>query len=467
MKRIVMLSGIAVIAAVAFTALFAELASAETTKILPEPTTGAPLTDTVTQTGEGHLLSANGLEVKCYKGSGSESWTSANTGTGEVKFKECKSALKTTCTGKGIATEGEIVAKDEVHFWLALQMETGGSQLIGALVFLIKPATEFTCVNKTKTIKNEVVIQENGCVAAKDLDVNSLVSTVHAEFAEWTSGETSILSVLPAGTTKEIWCLPTNRLNGGASELFAIAANLEVSEYKKGGSEITIDPMNQEAEMETPEPTKILPEPTAERPLTDTVTQSAEGHLLALNGLEIRCRSGSGAEKWTSANNGSWEVIFKECSWTLLAKCTSAGRLEGEIAAKGEVHFWLALEMQTGGAKLIGVLVFVIKPAVEIICWNKSKTIKYPVVVQEGSCIAAKDLDLNELISVNHEEIGEWTTGETSILSVLPARSMSESACLPRDTFDGGAAELFAIEANLEVSRYEKEREQITIELMN
>jgi hypothetical protein len=239
MKRMITLFGIAVMAALAFTAI----ASAETTKILPEPTSGAPLTDAITQSTAGHFLSINGLEVKCKKGSGSETWTSANNGAAEMTYRECTSALSSTCTGKSL-TSGEIQAKGEVHFWLALQMESSGAKLVGALVFLIKPAAEFVCENKTKTIKNEVVWQENSCIAAKDLNVNSLVSTDDEEFAEWTSGETSILSVLPAGTTNEISCLPTDRLNAGASELFAIASNLEVCGYEKGGSEITVELMN-------------------------------------------------------------------------------------------------------------------------------------------------------------------------------------------------------------------------------
>jgi hypothetical protein len=124
-------------------------------------------------------------------------------------------------------------------------MEAGGaSKLIAALVFLIKPASQFTCTNAAKTIKNEVVLQENSCIAAKDLNVNALISTENEEFAEFTSGETSILSVLPAEATNEIKCLPTIRLNAGASELLAMAASYAVSEYKKEAKALTIELMN-------------------------------------------------------------------------------------------------------------------------------------------------------------------------------------------------------------------------------
>jgi hypothetical protein len=244
MKRIVTLISIAVMAVFAFTAIPIATASAESTKILPEPTVERPLTDTAAA-GEGHLLAVSGLEVKCKSGSGAETWTGPNTGTGEVAFKGCTSSLSTTCTGKGVATEGEIIANGDVHFWLALEMLTSGTKLIGALVFLILPAVEFTCVNKAKTIKEEIVVVDNSCIAAKDLDLNKLVAEVDEEFTEWTSGETLILEVLPAGATSEIKCLPTLS-TGGAAELFALDAAFAMSAYHQGGAHITIELMNPE-----------------------------------------------------------------------------------------------------------------------------------------------------------------------------------------------------------------------------
>jgi hypothetical protein len=244
MKRMITLFGVAVMAVFAFTAISAAIASAELTKILPEPTAGAPLTDTATQSAAGRLLALKGLEIKCTKGSGKETWTSANNGSGGVLFEGCTSALSTTCTGAGDTT-GDIPANGETRFWLALQMEAGGaSKLIAALVFLIKPAITFTCVNSGKTIKNEIVVQENSCIAAKDLNINSLISTENEEFQEFTSGETSILSVLPAEATNEIKCLPLERLNAAASELFAVQANFAISEYKKSNAALTIELMN-------------------------------------------------------------------------------------------------------------------------------------------------------------------------------------------------------------------------------
>lgn len=242
MRRIVKLFPIAAVAVFAFTAFAATTALAEVTKILPEPTAGAPLTDQSISTTRAVLLTVGGFQVTCEQATGIESWTSANNGKWELTYKGCKGPLATKCKGAG-EPEEVIELKGEARFWLALQMEAGGaSSLIAALVFLIKPAVDITCAKVP--INELLVVQENSCVAAKDLNINSLISTNHEEFAEWTSGETSILSVLPAGSSSEIWCLPTSRLNAAATELFALAGLGETDRFRKSEMNITIELMN-------------------------------------------------------------------------------------------------------------------------------------------------------------------------------------------------------------------------------
>jgi len=242
--------GFALVVVLAFTGLAASSALAEEkTKILPEPTAGAPLTATATQSAEGHLLTVGGLEVKCKKGLGSESWTSANLGTGNILFTECTGPLSTVCTGTG-DPEGLIAAKGAVHFWLALNMfgpqnEPPKSELVGALVFLLEEAgVPFICVNKAKTIEDKIVVK--GFIAAQVLptSLNTLISKAHEVFEEWLSGETSILSVLKQEATSEIPCLPTSSTNGGAAELAALAALFFFEKYEKGEKSITIELMN-------------------------------------------------------------------------------------------------------------------------------------------------------------------------------------------------------------------------------
>ncbi len=246
MKRVITLFGIAVMAMFAFTAIPIATASAELTKILVEPTTGEPLTDEGEQPAEGRLLTVGGNEIKCKKGKGGESFTSANNGTGKVEFEKCTSALSTKCKSTGAAAETIATSEVEVHFWLALLMLPGNeSTLVGALVFLLKEIP-IVCENATKTIKLELVVQNKSCIAADVLptSMNGLVSSVHEEFTEWEPGETHILSVLPAGGTSEIPCLPTVKAGAGTAELFAISALLLFFNFRRGGSAITIELMN-------------------------------------------------------------------------------------------------------------------------------------------------------------------------------------------------------------------------------
>ena len=408
MRGLVTLFGVAVITVFAFSAGAA--AASESTQILPEPTAGEPLTTTVTQSAEGHLLSVAGLEVKCKKASGSETWTSVNSGSGSMLYTECKGPVSTVCTGEGDA-EGTIAAKGEVHFWLASLMtgtkEKETTELIGALVFLLESAgAKFVCVNAKKTIEDKIVV--HGCVASQVLpaSLNALIREAKEEFAEWASGETKILKVLPPEAKEEINCLPTTSTNGGAEELAALTSLPVVASYRKGAPS---------------EPAKILPEPTAGEPLTTTVTQSAEGHLLSVAGLEVKCKKASGSETWTSVNSGSGSMLYTECKGPVSTVCTGEGDAEGTIAAKGEVHFWLA-SLMTGTkeketTELIGALVFLLESAgAKFVCVNAKKTIEDKIVVH--GCVASQVLpaSLNALIREAKEEFAEWASGETKIL---------------------------------------------------
>jgi hypothetical protein len=253
MKRIITLYGIAVMSALTFTAMSVATASAEETKLLPEPTTANPITDQGTQGGsEGHLLTTSGFEVQCLEnGSAAESWASANLATLAVLlFNKCTSSLSSKCTGEGLGT-GLIEVSGEAHFWLGLLM-TGkigseGSELISALVFLNKEV-KFICVNLAKTFERTVVVKP-GCVAAQDLpaSLNKLVATVLEMFTAWapseTKGETAILSVLPAGSTSEIPCLMKLTENAGLERLASLTFTFAFSNYKQNSNALTIELM--------------------------------------------------------------------------------------------------------------------------------------------------------------------------------------------------------------------------------
>jgi hypothetical protein len=217
------------------------------------------------------------------------------------------------------------------------------------------------------------------------------------------------------------------------------------------------------------EATKILVEPTAAAPLTDTGIQSVAGHLLSIGGNEITCKKGSGVEEFTGANEGSGHVTFEECTSALSTKCNSSGETGGKIKTEGEIKFWLALLMITASTStLVGALVFLTK-TIPIVCENATKTIKIEIEVQSKSCIAAVVLNtsMNGVVSSVHEEFTEFASGETQILSVLPAGASSEIACLPTIKTNGGTAELFAISALFLIETFKKSGAALTIELMN
>jgi len=245
MRRITALFVIAAVAVLAFTVTHAAVASAEVTRILPEPTAGEPLTVTTTEAAEGHLLTVGGLEIKCKKSSGTESWVS-DSGSASTLSTECKGPLSTVCTSEGDA-EGLVAWIGKVYFWFALLMtgtsEKETTELVAASVFL-PSAVKFACVNKTKTIEDKVVI--NGCAAApvSSESLNKLGSTANVEFREWKSGEQKVLEVLPSEASENSKCLLKSMVNGGAEELAAVTGFFEADKFEKGGKEITIELMS-------------------------------------------------------------------------------------------------------------------------------------------------------------------------------------------------------------------------------
>jgi uncharacterized protein YacL (UPF0231 family) len=325
MKRVTRSFRLGVIVALAVISP-ATASASEPTKILPEPTAAAPLTTASTQSAEGHLLTVGGLEVKCKKSSGSESWTSANLGTKSVLFTECKGPLLTTCTGEGDA-EGLIAAKGEVHFWLALLMtgtrEKPTAELVGALVFLLESAgVQFICVNKAKTIEDKIVV--HGCAAwqVSPASLNKLITEAKEELAEWSSGETKILSVLPQETTKGINCLPTTTVNGGAEELSGLSGVFTTETFKKGGSSITIELMNAGGGGGGAEPTTLS---------TKLSGEGKEGEeITILEGAKAKDKATLSGKNASKATGKLTYAVYSE------KECKTLVTTAGEVTVSGE-----------------------------------------------------------------------------------------------------------------------------------
>ena len=133
------------------------------------------------------------------------------------------------------------------------------------------------------------------------------------------------------------------------------------------------------------EPTKILPEPTAAKPVTYTA-KSGETRLLTVGGTEIKCKKDTSDGSFTTPNFGDFDVLFTECKGPLGSTCTSTGAPKGLIEIKGEVHYLLALEMiNATETKLVAALVFLIEE-VHFTC--EAAGVKTLAIVE--GCIAAR-----------------------------------------------------------------------------
>jgi hypothetical protein len=246
MKRIIALLGIVVMAVFAFTVISVATASAEETKILPEPTEAQPLRFP-TRSGVTTLRTRPGLVVTCKKDAGTEVWRSPNLGTASVLYTECTGPLSSVCTGEGMPSS-LIAINSTIHFWLALLMtgtkEKETTELITAFVALTASVT-FTCVNATKTLKDEVVVK-SGCAAAQALpeSLNKLISESTATFAQWSTGEQAILSVLPEESTKALECSLQVSVNGGTVTSGALEGSFVAEKFEKSGTELTIELMH-------------------------------------------------------------------------------------------------------------------------------------------------------------------------------------------------------------------------------
>jgi hypothetical protein len=224
--------GLALMAMLVLSATAVATASAEQTKILPEPTTAAPLTFVDSQSAAGELLTLAKSKVECKKGTSSGEFTTSNLGKYKVTFTECKGPLGTTCTGTGDAA-GEILQAGTVHYVLAKL----GTTLVGALVFLV---TQFHFVCKVSTIEQLVLVR--GCIAALAKETEKLVTETEDLFLFTAagSGDPDIKTFLPEGTEKEVSCVLESSINGGAFESSALSATDKNKEFKKGGVAVTV-----------------------------------------------------------------------------------------------------------------------------------------------------------------------------------------------------------------------------------
>jgi hypothetical protein len=221
-----------------------EKGSGENTKLLPIPTATSPVSTTA-KGGESTLVALGGQTVVCKKSKGGAAFTTPNLGTGSVLFEECTSTLSTTCTGTGDAT-GTLQESGSVHYLLALEMITSlTTTLVVAFAFLVK---QFHFVCKSGIISLLALVR--GCVAAKADGVGTagtLAKIMTLLFAQFTTGETKILSILMEGNTKETKCLLESTISEKEGETFTLAALVDdvvLEKWKQVGTEMEMLFMN-------------------------------------------------------------------------------------------------------------------------------------------------------------------------------------------------------------------------------
>jgi hypothetical protein len=177
------------------------------------------------------------------------------------------------------------------------------------------------------------------------------------------------------------------------------------------------------------EKTKVLPEATAAKPITNIAT-GTEAKLEATNGSTVKCKSQSGKASLTSANHGTYTTLFETCTSILSTTCTGTGDTTGTIANHGEVHFLLALNTES---KLVGAFVFLVEKF-EFEC--KGTGIAFKVSVE--GCIAAKvpSADLNKLITAGAFDFEGTAAGKPNIPSILTVEAKTETACVLLSNID-------------------------------
>jgi hypothetical protein len=225
--------GAALMAILALSAFAVAMASAaEPTKMLPS----AGITFTA-KSGPGTLLTIGGSEVKCTSSLGSGTIDTTNLGNFHTDFSGCKAELggfKPTCTGVGDSS-GIILLLGTFHYWLAKL----SGKLVAALVFLIAQF-HFTC----ELLGQKQLIIVLGCAAALAEPTEKLTTVTRDVFKETKSGVSDIRTVLPENSTKEISCINTTSVNGGAFEESAQNGTAENEKFLKGAEKVEVLLMN-------------------------------------------------------------------------------------------------------------------------------------------------------------------------------------------------------------------------------
>jgi hypothetical protein len=216
------------------------------------------------------------------------------------------------------------------------------------------------------------------------------------------------------------------------------------------------------------EPTKILPEPTAMKPVTATAVSGTDV-LEDTHGTKITCKEQTGSVRFTTPNLGTDTILFQKCTSEFSTTCTGAGTATGTISQSGSVHYILALEMLTSTtSSLIPAFAFLVRQF-HFTCSNNLSGIEVLVLVR--GCVAVKSEKIGTLSSISLMLFEQFDQGETKILSILMEEAKAETKCLLESSISTEAFEenftLAALEGPLILEKWTQNGVEITVLLMN
>jgi hypothetical protein len=208
------------------------------------------------------------------------------------------------------------------------------------------------------------------------------------------------------------------------------------------------------------EKTKVLPEATAAKPITDAA-KGTEVVFENTGGSSFKCKSQSGTASLTSFNHGSYTTLFTECTSILSTTCTGSGDPAGLIANHGEVHFLLALNTES---KLVGAFVFLIE---KFAFTCKSSAISFEITVE--GCIAAKvpSADLNKLLTAGEFDFEGTVAGKPNIPSILTVEAKTETACVLLTNIDGAGKEGTDLVGKVTTGTFKQSEKAVELLFMN
>ena len=243
MKRI-HLAITAILGLLAFTAI-TSIATAELTKILPEPTATEPITATITVLGRGgKLVQSGGRFIECTGGLGNVTFTNANLGTGGLEYTGCTTTvgIRVKCWGEADRTEsGIILTRGTVHYVLGLEMLSTGRTTLVSTFAILQEQFHFKC--GLSGVVEELILAR-GCYAGRDDSNERLTKDVIVLYKPWATGESRILEILLENTSNEILCLGESEEGTHGFTLAALEGEALISQWLKRGREIEVLLMN-------------------------------------------------------------------------------------------------------------------------------------------------------------------------------------------------------------------------------